>query len=309
MNTHSNRTPKQTNSITPAATHAVLTKSCVKEPVVLNLDDIKLDDAIQCRVAISNATVNEYAERMQAGDKFPPLVVYFDGSTYLLADGFHRCYAARKSGWSTFPTDLRSGGRKEAIRHALQANASHGLARSNLDKRRGVTLALREFSGLSDHAIADLCKVSQPFVSNLRRELKTVISSEKRVGRDGKTRRLSKSQSLVSTAKSSNASPPIHVERALPLAEAATTNGQTVIGGARDFIKSEGLTFKLPPRPDLLQAIPFVPKVTIVALLASVYGLAEQYDDGAGKAERLKGIDDLFNTYARLTVIPRPSSQ
>ena len=61
-------------------------------------------------------------------------------------------------------------------------------------------LAVAELPDLSDHAIAQACKVSQPFVSRLRKHLKTVISSEKRTGRDGKARKLPVRKALKTAA-------------------------------------------------------------------------------------------------------------
>lgn len=149
---------------------------------------LSIDPALQIRVAISQATVDEYAARMTAGDVFPPIVAFSVGDDLLLADGFHRYHAAKKAGLMALAVTVRQGTRRDAILHAITANSIHGLARSNADKRRSVVLALQEFADRSDRVIAAMCKTSQPFVSGIRRELKMVISSSKRVGRDGKYR-------------------------------------------------------------------------------------------------------------------------
>ncbi|MDD3642958.1 MAG: hypothetical protein PHQ19_05810, partial [Candidatus Krumholzibacteria bacterium] len=73
----------------------------------------------------------------------------------------------------------------DALRHALGANAAHGHRRTNADKRRAVELALREFPKTPAIKIAEICGVSQPFVSAMKNEDITVISST-RIGRDGK---------------------------------------------------------------------------------------------------------------------------
>jgi hypothetical protein len=154
-----------------------------------------------------------------------------------------------------------------------------------------------------------MCKVSQPFVSGVRRQLKMVISSERRVGLDGKIRRLPQS-SPAPTAKTSKAlRPAVPAEPPVPVEAAATGSVQKVNGGAAAFMEANGLSFKLPLRLDLLQGIPFVPQVTIASLLVSAYGVAEEFDVGVGKEERLKAIDDLFITYERLSVIPHPSAK
>ena len=99
-----------------------------------------------------------------------------------------RHLAAQKAGMVALAVIVHHGTRKDAIAYAIKSNSTHGLARSNADKRRAVCLALQEFSNRSDRALAEMCKTSQPFVSSIRRELKTAIASGKRVGRDGKQR-------------------------------------------------------------------------------------------------------------------------
>ena len=68
-------------------------------PVVLrpiNLADIRLDAGTQIRAGVTEEVVSEYAERMLAGDQFPPADAFFDGKAYYLADGFHRVEASKR---------------------------------------------------------------------------------------------------------------------------------------------------------------------------------------------------------------------
>jgi ParB-like chromosome segregation protein Spo0J len=149
--------------------------------------------------------VAEYAEAMDAGAKFPPIVVFNDGTRYLAADGFHRIHAARKLGATKIECDIRSGGKPEALKFALSCNAHHGLRRTNADKRHAVELALREFPKLSDIAIGDLCLVGRLLVAEIRKlqpvanqqnDTHQPVSSyrlnqpETRIGLDGRERRL-----------------------------------------------------------------------------------------------------------------------
>jgi len=160
----------------------------------LDISAIKADLSIQGRAAINQKQVDEYSDRMKAGDNFPPLVVFHFDSAYWLADGFHRHQAAGQAALTEFEVEVRQGNRKDAIKHAIQANTSHGLARTNADKKRAVLMALEEFPHLSDRAIADLAKVSHPFVGDLRKQLETVTSCPKRTGRDGKARKTCQKQ-------------------------------------------------------------------------------------------------------------------
>lgn len=157
----------------------------------LSLTAITCDDRAQVRVQpLDPATVDAYAEAMRAGAKFPPVIVFFDGKAHWLADGFHRVAAAREAGKREVPADIREGGLREAILHAVSANDKHGLRRNNKDKRHAVEILLRdkEWAAKSDRKIAELAAVSNKFVGDIRKEV-TVngTQSPKRTGKDGRT--------------------------------------------------------------------------------------------------------------------------
>ena len=148
-----------------------MTTDKVKE---LSLSRIVAHQEVQARVAMNEETIEEYAEAMRKGDKFPPVVVFSDdGASYWLADGFHRFEAAKKAGRSVIQTEIREGGKREAILYAVGANASHGLRRSREDKRNSVLKLLKdtEWSRWSDREIARRCQVSPDTVNRIRRSL------------------------------------------------------------------------------------------------------------------------------------------
>lgn len=136
----------------------------------LDLTQIKLDQSAQPRESLNNDRIAEYAEAMKAGDQFPPLTVFHDGSTYWLADGFHRHYAAQHAGQKHIRCYVRQGGFRDAILYSVGANAKHGLARSDEDKKRAVMRLLddAEWSTWTDRDIAKRCHVSHPFVAKVR---------------------------------------------------------------------------------------------------------------------------------------------
>lgn len=112
---------------------------------LLPLAAIRVDGGTQSRMAINQATVDEYTEAMQDGGAiFPALVVYYDGRDYWLADGFHRAAAAMQAGLLAFAADVRQGTVRDAVLHSVGANATHGLRRTNADKRRAVERLLRD---------------------------------------------------------------------------------------------------------------------------------------------------------------------
>src|SRR4030042_6862767 len=132
----------------------------------------KIQKGHQARAAINEATVAEYAKHMEAGGEFPPIVVYFDSKEYHLADGYHRLLAAERVGCLTILEEVRIGTSRDALKHALGANAHHGLPRTNADKRNAVEIAIddSEWSKLSTRDIAKLCNVSHNLVAEIQRE-------------------------------------------------------------------------------------------------------------------------------------------
>lgn len=140
----------------------------------LRLDKIRLDGGTQMRVGPRNQeAVREYADALQEGLTLPPVTVFFDGRDYWLADGFHRHSAHLLIDWKEIDADVREGEKRDAILHAVGANASHGLRRTNADKRRAVEALLKddEWVKWSNREIARRCAVDEGTVRNLRQSI------------------------------------------------------------------------------------------------------------------------------------------
>jgi hypothetical protein len=161
----------------------ITTTRCVK------LSEIVTTCGTQIRASINHEAVAEYAEQMLDGVKFPPVVLFHDGSEYILADGFHRVMAASRNGFKDILAEVHKGTRSDALRYALSANAKHGLRRTTNDKRRSIELALSEWPNYSDRQIADICGVSNMMVAAFKRiQVKDSFTSPEKVeGKDGKT--------------------------------------------------------------------------------------------------------------------------
>ena len=143
-------------------------------PVEIPLAEIVASAGTQMRVVgIDPGTVASYAEDMQAGATFPPIRVYHDGAEYHLADGFHRVEAAHQISRDVILADVLQGTSRDAILDACAANATHGLRRTNEDKRRAITAMLKdpEWAVWSDRSIAKACAVDHKSVAKVRRDL------------------------------------------------------------------------------------------------------------------------------------------
>lgn len=135
------------------------------------LTRVTLEPSTQPRVMLDQDVIQEYADLMKEGRTFPPVVVFSDGKRLILADGWHRYYAAEAAGLETIDARQEQGGLEEAQWFAASANAEHGLRRTNEDKRRAIVLALKVQPGASDRKIADHCGVTAPTVGRVRRHL------------------------------------------------------------------------------------------------------------------------------------------
>lgn len=164
----------------------------------LRLDQLRIDGGTQLRVKIDLDHVAELKAAWNKLEDLPPFVAFHDGAAYWIADGFHRFHAATGK-WMRVSVDVRQGTQRDAILYACGANQTHGLKRSNADKRKAVKTLLddQEWSKKSDRWIAEASGVSHTFVAEMRPQVATVATcesktvektdvSEKREGRDGK---------------------------------------------------------------------------------------------------------------------------
>ena len=147
----------------------------------------------QIRVAMDKKTVAEYKELMKDGTKFPPITIYDVGGTLMLVDGFHRLAAAKAAKLKEVEVEIQVGTRGEALKAALSANQSHGLRRTNADKRIAMQMATDNyqevFGGAPSAAVfAQVCGVSQRTAESWYAKHRTsaICGSENRVGADGR---------------------------------------------------------------------------------------------------------------------------
>lgn len=151
------------------------------------------DAGTQVRAKLDDDRVKDYAEIL---DELPPAKVVYDGTRYILWDGFHTTAAHESKGRKDIAAEVRAGTLRDAILLSLGANADHGIPRTHDDKRRAVQRMLddEEWAGWSNVAIAKACHVSESLVRTMRPEpqprLNEVEKGGKRKSLDGKERKL-----------------------------------------------------------------------------------------------------------------------
>lgn len=144
-------------------------------------DEIRVDGGTQSRCEFDRDLVSEYSRAIHEGAKFPPMLVFFDGTHHWLADGFHRHAACVDIGLEFVDVEVREGSLRDAQLYSFSANANHGKRRTNADKRKAVMamLADSEWCKWSSNQIAKACGVSHTFVERVRSESVTCnVSSE-----------------------------------------------------------------------------------------------------------------------------------
>lgn len=173
----------------------------------LSISQLRLDGGTQPRAQLDLITIAEYADAMRAGAQFPAVTVFYDGEFYWLADGYHRVRAAEANGdgLATVEADVRQGSRRDAILFSASANVTHGLRRTNADKRRAVVALLSdpEWASWSDNEIARRCAVSPGLVGPLRSE----------IGRDAETGRGAVSAPVSAPSSEVPAPPSMHAAK------------------------------------------------------------------------------------------------
>ncbi len=202
----------------------------------LAIDLIHTDGGTQSRAYFNELVISEYHDAMVEGAIFPPVVVFYDGTHYWLVDGFHRLAAAKQCGRPTLDVTTTEGSRREAILYAAGTNATHGLRRTNADKRKTVTKLLedKEWQQWSNREIARRCGVTHTFVSKLRRELVTKSHMADTVEMNSLTDDSASATATDTTwaaqSKTESVYPPVDTNRVDP-DEPFTVRSHTVIKG------------------------------------------------------------------------------
>lgn len=147
---------------------------------MIELSKVRIDGELQPRAELNQDTIAEYAEAYKSGANLPPVTLFFDGSSYWLADGFHRYNAARDAGRTTIYEEIIPGTLRDAILYSLSANSKHGLRRSNADKKKAVKTLLDdpEWSMWPQAKIAETCGVTREYVNRVCSEFVTCDRSQ-----------------------------------------------------------------------------------------------------------------------------------
>lgn len=151
----------------------------------MKLNQLTIDGGTQSRTKIIQEAVDEYAESLKNGARFPPVLAYYDGIKYYLTDGYHRYFAHQKAGIKDIDVTVVNGTLRDAILRSFSVNAENGRHRTNADKRNAVQIMLNDFEWQfwNTADIAKACRVSVNLVESMRGGIKPDVVKVKRNGR------------------------------------------------------------------------------------------------------------------------------
>lgn len=254
----------------------------------INIADVRVNGGTQSRAAIDRGVVSEYADAIKGGATFPPITVYFDGVSYWLADGFHRYEAYALAQVYDAPADIRQGTQRDAILFSVGANASHGLRRTNDDKRRAVQTLLNdpEWSAWSDREIARQVGVGNRFVGDVRKAhcgSDTVRNERTYTTKHGSTATMQTSN-IGASSKADQATRAPETPEAGPVESAGQAEGPPA-SNIEQETAADGPDAKM--RRELA-------RLTTDGLIDEVIGLRADLDDAKAKADAVtRERDDL----------------
>lgn len=137
------------------------------------------DGSTQMRHAMSEQTVREYKESMEALEVFPPIEVLYDeeSGNYIVIDGHHRLAAARAAEFPRIDAIVvGKGNGQDAQWLALRANAANSLRRTIPDREKSIAVCLAhpKSENMTEEQIAEATGTSRREVFRVRQKIGAV---------------------------------------------------------------------------------------------------------------------------------------
>ncbi len=108
----------------------------------IRIDNIKIDHGLQSRASMHVDEMSEFSRAIIEGAIFPPVDVYWDGTVYWLADGFHRIGAHKNAGVKNIRCTVHKGSREDAVVFSAGSNRKFSIKRSDADIRKAICMLL-----------------------------------------------------------------------------------------------------------------------------------------------------------------------
>lgn len=150
----------------------------------LDLDLLVADAGIQVREKLDTEHVADLVTVIEdnRSRELPAVVVFFDGSTHWLADGFHRRAAHIRAGSQTISAEVRQGSKDAAKLFAAGANTRNGMRLNSGDKKRAILNALATPEGrkMGDRELARHVGCSAQYVIDVKKGCQQLTPDSRR---------------------------------------------------------------------------------------------------------------------------------
>jgi hypothetical protein len=149
----------------------------------ISMAEIVLAKRLKARAGgLCQEHVADLAAAYKRGDEIePPRVWRCKGMVgFHLTRGRHRHAAHKKLGYKEMECEVKDGDFADALLDAVNDNQTHGLRRSNKDKRQCVVILLAKFTDWSSRKLAEAAGVSHTFVDEVKEEVATVATHPKK---------------------------------------------------------------------------------------------------------------------------------
>lgn len=153
----------------------------------VDFEDIVVDISLQIRVELNEDRISDFVDIFEI---LPPMKLVRVEKQLLLADGFHRYYAAERRRAGRIKAAVIDGTYKEALLVAIRENCKSSLSLTRADKRKAVTQALMFFPERANSWIAEEIGTSMQTVGSVREDLEKdgkIETYEEFQRRDGRT--------------------------------------------------------------------------------------------------------------------------
>ena len=118
----------------------------VTKIVRLPIEEVRFDGGTQMRARLDENYIQDLVAVLKRGTNLPPVVCFYDGEDYWLADGFNRFHAHLEIHAEQILVEVHKGTLDDAVFFAAGCNQKHGQRLTVDDKRNAVLMLLR-----SDH--------------------------------------------------------------------------------------------------------------------------------------------------------------
>lgn len=133
----------------------------------IKLENIILDERYQVRKNTKKSLIALYIKKLEAGEKFPPLIVSIVNQKIYLIDGFHRYKAYKKAGIESCEVEYCQS--PDLRLTAMKKNLEHGQPLTQLEKRELGLEYIKKNPDLTSRDLGKLTGLSHAYISKLKK--------------------------------------------------------------------------------------------------------------------------------------------